>query len=155
MRRKRGPDALHTKMSSFFRYELGVAITVADILQKNYRQQTDPQFQNLLDEIREGILTEESINTLKSRIDAELDMSDGLQPTYLLPLIPQVQEENRKAIENIKGEVMKFTWSKVEHNVDRKTADRLMAKLLSTLQVKTPLPERQISDVCRRKKRSS
>lgn len=102
---------------------------------ENYRQKTDPQFQKLLDEIREGILTEESIILLKSRINASLENPAGIRPTLLLPLVWQVKKENDQALAEIQGEKVRYTWQRFDHNIEKKEADKLFQTLVGRIPV--------------------
>ncbi len=116
------------------------------LLTKNYRQETDPEFQKLLDAIREGVLTQETIQLLKNRINAELDLPPNIKPTFLMPLVKQVNKENIKALEEIEGESIKFTWTRADHNMSEDAADRLFRKMSKNLPV-DPVIELKVCNI--------
>jgi ATP-dependent DNA helicase PIF1 len=63
------------------------------VLRKNYRQMSDPTFQSLLDEIRYGKISPETIAILRSRV---LPSPTGeITPTRILATRAQVEEINR------------------------------------------------------------
>lgn len=63
------------------------------VLRKNYRQLADPTFQSLLDEIRYGKLSPETIATLRTRVIPP--PSGDITPTRILATRSQVEEINR------------------------------------------------------------
>ena len=71
-------------------------------LEKIYRQE-DPVFQNMLNEIRLGIVSDETDKILKTR--PNLDFShETIQPTKIYTRRDLVDEENRKGLQNIQSE---------------------------------------------------
>ena len=64
-------------------------------------RQTDLDFQNCLNHIRLGIITDEVKNILSSRINAELKNDYGIEPTILYPLNKSVQELNNQKINEL------------------------------------------------------
>ena len=63
------------------------------VLRKNYRQIKDPTFQSLLDEIRYGKLTPETIAILRTRVVSPPE--GDITPTRILATRSQVEEINR------------------------------------------------------------
>jgi len=86
-----------------------------------------------LGEIREGVLTEESIGILKSRIDAELKLPPNIKATFLMPLKTLVKKENEKALKELKGDPIKFTWTRTDHNISPALADKLFGKIVKNI----------------------
>ena len=75
-------------------------------LEKIYRQE-DPVFQKVLNESRVGIVSDETDQILKSRLN--LDFShETIQPTKIFTKKKMVDEENRKGLEKIDGESYTF-----------------------------------------------
>jgi ATP-dependent DNA helicase PIF1 len=85
------------------------------VLRKNYRQLSDPTFQILLDEIRYGKLSPETISILKSRVIPP-PLGD-ITPTRIMATRAQVEEINR-------SEMMKLD-SKSEHVYKASTMERI------------------------------
>jgi ATP-dependent DNA helicase PIF1 len=106
------------------------------ILKENFRQKGDPQFQRVLEEIREGVLTEESSNILKSRLYAKLD--SDMKPTYLMPRKKNVDLENRNAIDSLNSKSVIFKWDYEEinmENLDKKKKEYMIKNFKKDLQV--------------------
>ena len=75
-------------------------------LEKIYRQE-DPVFQKMLNEIRIGIVSDETDRILKTRLN--LDFShETIQPTKIYIKKIMVDEENRKGLEKIDAESYTF-----------------------------------------------
>lgn len=100
------------------------------VLTKNYRQKTDPEFQRVLEEIREGTLSIRSIELLKSRLNAPLHCPTGIRPTFLMPLVRQVEAENKNALDAISGPVFSFKMNTISApSLPEKKADIMISML--------------------------
>ena len=75
-------------------------------LQKIYRQE-DPVFQKMLNEIRIGIVSDETDRILKTRLNLDFS-NEVIQPTKIFTRKDLVDEENRKGLENIDAESYTF-----------------------------------------------
>jgi ATP-dependent DNA helicase PIF1 len=71
-------------------------------LDKIYRQD-DPVFQKMLNEIRLGIVSDETDTILKSRLNLDYS-NEVIQPTKIYTRREMVEEENRKGLEKIEAE---------------------------------------------------
>lgn len=72
------------------------------VLRKNYRQTADPLFQEILDELRYGLVSGKAISALKERVrDAP---TSGIRPTRILPTRAQVDAINREEMEHLDSE---------------------------------------------------
>lgn len=86
------------------------------VLKKNYRQTSDPVFQEILDSIRYGRVTNKAITLLRERVR---DPPEGdLKPTRILPTRAQVNAINREEMEKLKGRIeMNYTPETMEKDV--------------------------------------
>ena len=71
-------------------------------------RQTDISFQNCLNEIRFGIISDETKNILNSRIDIELTNTSGIKPTKLFSLNRDVDYINNKEISKINSQFYQY-----------------------------------------------
>ena len=74
-----------------------------------YRQ-TDPVFQNMLNEIRYGIVSKETDTLLKSRLNLDFSKEE-IQPTKIFTRKLMVEEVNKSSLDKIEGEI--FTYKMV------------------------------------------
>lgn len=71
------------------------------VLKKNYRQNKDPVFQEILDNIRYGRVTDKAINILRKRVQR---VPEGdLKPTRILPRRSQVDLINSGEMDKLRG----------------------------------------------------
>lgn len=91
------------------------------ILKENYRQKSDPQFQKCLDEIREGAVSQETIELLKSRVGAVLDLPEGIKATHLYPYIKQVDLENTKELAKLDSKSITYTYKSEPSGISEST----------------------------------
>lgn len=105
------------------------------ILMRNYRQNKDVIFQKLLDEIREGVISRDSIQILKERVGAELNPPQGIRATHIMSRRKDVEQENIKALEELDSKSMKFEASKMDYQVTDSQKKRLFGKLLHSINV--------------------
>jgi ATP-dependent DNA helicase PIF1 len=75
-------------------------------LEKIYRQE-DPVFQKMLNEIRIGIVSDETDAILKTRLNLDFS-NEVIQPTKIFTRKEMVDEENRKGLEKIDAESYTF-----------------------------------------------
>jgi ATP-dependent DNA helicase PIF1 len=90
---------------------------------KEIFRQDDIAFQNCLNEIRMGQISEDSIEMLKSRIGAKLENEHGIIPTKIYPLNVNVDKENETQLNKLleKDESLEFFEYELEYNiVDKK-----------------------------------
>lgn len=71
-------------------------------------RQTDPIFQNCLNEIRLGIITDDTINILQSRVKAKLKVLPGLRPTRLYSKRLDVNTINEYELSKISDPVHEY-----------------------------------------------
>jgi ATP-dependent DNA helicase PIF1 len=90
-------------------------------LNENFRQ-SDPILQSCLDKIRLGILDEECINILKSRVDVKLSNDIGIQPTKMYCLNRDVERENEIELNKLfnKNKDLEFFEYELEYEVTKK-----------------------------------
>ena len=85
--------------SSQYCFESELFMTNVDcyLLEENFRQQSDTEFQKLLDDLRYGNLTKENNTKLKSRIVSEIPSNeDGIIPTQVFPKNIEVDSINEE-----------------------------------------------------------
>ena len=71
------------------------------LLDKIFRQQHDTQFQNILNDLRFGVLNSENRELLKSRIVTAPSEKDGIIPTQLFPTNVEVNTINEKELQKL------------------------------------------------------
>lgn len=79
-------------------------------LKQNFRQAKDAEFQELLYDMRHGVLTRKSRDLLESRVDAKLDLPHGVTPTTLMSNKDAVAQYNAMATEMLPGKLYTFEW---------------------------------------------
>ncbi len=93
--------------SSKYCFESELFMTNIDcyLLEENFRQQTDTEFQKLLDDLRYGNLTKENNMKLKSRIVNEIPSNeDGIIPTQVFPKnveVDRINEDEYAKLNNV------------------------------------------------------
>jgi ATP-dependent DNA helicase PIF1 len=70
-------------------------------------RQRDPEFANMLNEMRVGKLSKATVDTFKS-LSRELHYDDGIQATELFSTRNEVDSANRRKMQGLPGEAMKF-----------------------------------------------
>ena len=71
------------------------------LLDKIFRQQNDPIFQDILNDLRFGFLSDEHRELLKSRIVSSPGEKDGIIPTQLFPTNVEVNSINEKELQKL------------------------------------------------------
>lgn len=71
------------------------------LLDKIFRQQHDPVFQEILNDLRFGVLTSEHRELLESRIVSAPSEKDGIIPTQLFPTNVEVNTINEKELQKL------------------------------------------------------
>jgi ATP-dependent DNA helicase PIF1 len=77
------------------------------ILEENFRQ-TGEEYNNILNEIRIGKITNKSYNTLKKYVGRNINLENELKPTILYPTRNKVDQINKNSLEKLKGDYIKF-----------------------------------------------
>jgi len=91
-----------------------------------YRQ-TDPLFQNMLNEIRLGNVSDETDKLLKSRLDLDFSKEE-IQPTKIFTRKAMVEEVNKSALDKIEGET--FTYKMItKGKVNSEAIKNALAKM--------------------------
>ena len=93
--------------SSKYCFESELFMTNIDcyLLEENFRQQSDNEFQNLLDEMRYGFLSKENNLKLKNRIVNEIPSNEhGIIPTQVFPKNVEVDSINEEEYSNLINE---------------------------------------------------
>ena len=87
-------------------------------LDENFRQE-DSVFKNLLNEIRIGNISKNTVEILKSRVNVKLENAFGILPTKLYSLNRDVDSENDKELNNLvlKNENLEFYQYDLEYEV--------------------------------------
>uniref|UniRef100_A0A6C0DZX2 AAA+ ATPase domain-containing protein n=1 Tax=viral metagenome TaxID=1070528 RepID=A0A6C0DZX2_9ZZZZ len=87
-------------------------------LDENFRQE-DSVFKNLLNEIRIGNISKNTVEILKSRVNVKLENAFGILPTKLYSLNRDVDSENDKELNNLvlKNEDLEFYQYDLEYEV--------------------------------------
>jgi ATP-dependent DNA helicase PIF1 len=84
------------------KWEIGIDEVIS--LKKIIRQKNDNLFQKCLNNIRLGIIDEETKKLLSSRVGVKLNNRDGIIPTKLFPLNIDVDEINEKELEKLSNQ---------------------------------------------------
>lgn len=112
------------------------------VLRTIYRQ-NDEAFRKILGEIREGVVSDESIKILMSRLNTQTNNTDeekqGLTSTFITPRKNTVLEQNEKILHSIQAEPRKFVWEISKHP---KTIDsRITEPAINRLKKHIPVAE--------------
>eukprot|EP01126_Amoeba_proteus_P015543 TRINITY_DN17009_c0_g1_i4.p1 TRINITY_DN17009_c0_g1~~TRINITY_DN17009_c0_g1_i4.p1 ORF type:complete len:362 (-),score=85.50 TRINITY_DN17009_c0_g1_i4:8-1093(-) len=91
--------------SNCWRYVIGVNCFELTTI---FRQAGDPKFVNILNEMRKGQLSFQSLHELDKCVNKELNSEDGIVPTTLYATKDLVTRENSKYLEQLEGELMTF-----------------------------------------------
>jgi ATP-dependent DNA helicase PIF1 len=80
------------------------------ILLKTIFRQSDPTYQNILNQIREGKLKQKSNKILLDLVTKSIDENIRIKPTKLFPLRSQVDYINNQEMDKLKGEEFSFSF---------------------------------------------
>ncbi|KAL1955408.1 hypothetical protein VTO42DRAFT_8564 [Malbranchea cinnamomea] len=100
------------------------------ILLTHVFRQKDPEFANMLNEMRLGRLTPASIAAFK-KLSRPLDFHDSLEATELFPTRTEVDNANAARMARLSGEVMTFTAVDSGSIKDVPTRDKLLANCMA------------------------
>jgi ATP-dependent DNA helicase PIF1 len=82
---------------------------------KTVFRQKDPEFVQILHEVRQGSLSPESLQKLRSCKGKNLTSDDGIEPTTLYPIKHNVDRENSQRLEKLEGNLMIFKATDTAH----------------------------------------
>ncbi len=97
-------------------------------------RQKDPEFQNLLNEVRMGYCSDNTATILESRLNLDFKNEYGILPTRLYPINKTVDEYNNKELQklltnkNVENHTYKCTF-KVIYNRSKENIDTLFKKI--------------------------
>ncbi|GMM29301.1 DNA helicase [Martiniozyma asiatica (nom. inval.)] len=121
-----GEPVFHSFESNFWKKHINIQI----ILKKVFRQQSDKVFLEMLQEVRDGNvsdLTARKFNALRR----ELDIEDGVLPTKLFPTRRETESVNRNMLDFLPGETTEFiavdSGSMVSTDQGKKMLDNFLA----------------------------
>jgi ATP-dependent DNA helicase PIF1 len=103
-------------------------------LKKNFRQQGDPEFTNLLMRVRRGVHTDEDIGTLKKRM-IKHGADVGEDAVYLVTSNRKAQAINKINMDKLKGPVVEYLAQFTEYGA-AKESDELMKDLQTQFEQK-------------------
>ena len=97
---------------------------------KKYRQNQENSITTVLDNIRQGIISQEARDILDSRVEKSLDI--GFSPTKLYTHNVDVDSENQKELDKLDGELHTYEYFKKGSavNVERMFKNSLVQKIL-------------------------
>lgn len=100
-------------------------------------RQKDPVFAGMLNEMREGRLSQSSIDAFR-KLSRPLDTDSGLEATELFPLRQQVDEANRRRMTVLHGDVRTYEAKDGGTIADKTQRDRILANCMApeTIQLK-------------------
>ena len=78
------------------------------VFEKNFRQEQDSEFFSILQEIREGTVTFDTIETLVNCSKKEIDENDLIVPTKIFPIKKSVDMINNKELEKLTEKKYKY-----------------------------------------------
>lgn len=93
-------------------------------------RQKDPEFANMLNEMREGRLTPASINAFK-KLDRKLAFEDDLEATELFPTRQEVDRANTLRMQQLHGEIHSFEARDSGTVVDKTLRDKLLQNCMA------------------------
>lgn len=99
-------------------------------------RQDNPEFIQMLGEIRLGIVTETSRLSLNSRLNKKAE--GPIQPTILYPHRKAVEETNNRKLDELKYEKRLFTAKDTKYEFSSKTTKNATAKDTETLEERSP-----------------
>lgn len=99
-------------------------------------RQRDPEFVDMLNEMREGRLTPASIRNFQA-LSRELDNTDGIDATELFPTRAEVERANNSRMARLKGQIREFR-AEDTGTVDDQTREKILSNCMApkTLQLK-------------------
>ena len=89
-------------------------------LKTNFRQEDDDVYQKCLDDVRCGVLRDETIKILKGRENAVLKNDYGIQPTKIYSLNVNVDEENEIQLDKLDDGNIEFREYELNYELFRK-----------------------------------
>jgi ATP-dependent DNA helicase PIF1 len=97
-------------------------------------RQNDVEFQNCLNELRLGSMTQKTIDILKSRVNVKLKNENGIIPTKIYSLNRDVDEENDKELQKLfsKNNDIEFYQYELEYHVFKKNLKFTQEKIKKT-----------------------
>ena len=97
-------------------------------------RQHDPEFQQCLNELRIGNMSEKTINILKSRVGVELKNENGIIPTKIYSLNRDVDSENDRELQKLfsKNNDIEFYQYELEYQVFKKNLKFIQEKIKKT-----------------------
>jgi len=99
-------------------------------------RQDNPEFIQMLSEIRLGIVSETSRKSLNSRLDKKAE--GPIQPTILYPHRKTVEETNNRKLDELKYEKRLFTAKDTKYEFSSKTTKNATSKDTETLEERSP-----------------
>ena len=101
-------------------------------------RQDDNKFKECLNNIRIGNITENIIDTLKSRINFKLSNKDGIKPTILMSLNRNVDKINKKEIDKLNTDIYEYDLELTSsHNLPEYIKEKIVNNCIAqkTLQI--------------------
>ncbi|GME57678.1 ATPase AAA+ type core [Neofusicoccum parvum] len=93
-------------------------------------RQKDPVFAGMLNEMREGRLSQSSVDAFR-KLNRPLAAESGLEATELFPLRQQVEEANRRRMAVLHGDVRTYEAKDGGTMMDKTQRDRLLANCMA------------------------
>ncbi|EGX90812.1 DNA repair and recombination protein pif1 [Cordyceps militaris CM01] len=90
-------------------------------------RQRDPEFARMLNEMRLGKITDETVRAFKA-LERPLKFDDGVDSAELFPLRAQVEGSNEKRLRDLPGEIHRF---EAADTGDPAVRDRLLANMMA------------------------
>lgn len=96
-------EVIYAFESKFWQQHIKLQI----ILKKIFRQQNDKVFLDMLQEVRDGVVSDSTIKKFQS-LARPLSIVDGVLPTRLFPTRRETDTINKQMLQNLPGESFKF-----------------------------------------------
>lgn len=126
-------EVIYAFESKFWQQNIKLQI----ILKKIFRQQNDKVFLDMLQEVRDGEVSDSTLKKFQS-LARPLSIVDGVLPTRLFPTRRETDSINKQMLQNLPGETCKFTavdsGSMIHSDQGRKMLDNFLA--LSEIELK-------------------
>ena len=105
---------------------------------KQIIRQTDLYFQTMLNEIRYGICSDDTIKMLKSRVGIPLKLENGIEPTRLYPKNNSANRVNTNKLNSLPGEVKIYNAS---YSLNHNYSSQKKKELFNVLRKNSPVED--------------
>ena len=102
------------------------------LFNENFRQHEDPEYFNMLQEIRSGKLSFDTVEQLILCSHKKIDINDPIQPTKIFPIRKTVEQLNKEELSKLKTKQYTFHCEVYHNNTKMINIDSISDKPLKT-----------------------